>query len=42
MKLNKISLLIKSQVNPPKSDNDLYSDALYVFISRLIEGGCNE
>ena len=42
MELNKISLLIKSQVNPQKSEADLFSDALYVFISRLIEGGYND
>ena len=41
-RVNKLSLLIKSQISPPKSDNDLYSDALYVFISRMMEGGYNE
>ena len=39
MKLNKIALLVKTQINPQKSEEDLYSDALYLFICRLMEGG---
>ena len=37
--VNRLTLLIRSQANPQRSEEDLFIDALYVFISRMICDG---
>ena len=37
-RVNKITLLIKSQANPQRSREELYSEALDIFINRIVRG----